>query len=220
MTLLRSVVKVNFMKKLCLYIFLVLTISCSGEKSKKSAYDVNIGDKIDSILSQTQIELYYWKPETEAETVKEKETFGKDKKYSLVTIPGETNIFSNKFDYVQLVYNNDNLLIEHVGVITQMNINTCLKERAKQMNIYIDKFDLKDSNIFKKEIKTLDKDTNIIARRLKIGIPNKMSIFFTCYDVTNYKGSKRIKSDYRFEKFSRSYANWVRKFGTLFEISN
>ena len=80
MTLLRSVVKVNFMKKLCLYIFLVLTISCSGEKSKKSAYDVNIGDKIDSILSQTQIELYYWKPNSS--DTSDKEIYGKNKKYS------------------------------------------------------------------------------------------------------------------------------------------
>ena len=54
--------------------------------------------------------------------------YGKDKMYSLVEIPGKTNIFLNQFEGVQLVYNNENLKIAHVGAYIDMNINKCLKE--------------------------------------------------------------------------------------------
>jgi|TARA_Y100000294_G_C8374390_1_gene264062 hypothetical protein len=195
------------MKKLSLCIFLLFLVSCSEEKLKKSAYDIKIEERIDNILNQKQIKLYYWSPR-------------KDKKYSMLRIPGKTNIFLNEFDYVHIVYNKENLKIGHVGVITDMNLNKCLKERTKQMNIYIDKFDLKDANIFKNEIKTLNQETNIIARRTKIEFPKKnMWIYFTCYDATNYKGSERVNSDYRFEKYSNSYANWVRNIKKLKNIN-
>jgi hypothetical protein len=184
-------------------------VSCSEEKSKKSVYDIKIGERIDNILTQKQIKLYYWNPETSGDG-SDKEIYGKDKKYSLVNIPSKVNIFLDKFEGVQLVYNNENLKITHVGAYKDMNINKCLKERTKQMNIYIDKFDLKDSNIFKNEIKSINLENNVIARRTKIEFPKKkMKIYFTCYDTANYKGSKRPNSDYRFEKYSDSYAYWV-----------
>jgi hypothetical protein len=199
----------DLMKKLSLCIFLLFLISCSEEKSKKSVYDIKIGERIDNILTQKQIKLYYWNPKNSGDGSDE-EIYGKDKMYSLVEIPGKTNIFLNQFEGVQLVYNNENLKIAHVGAYIDMNINKCLKERSKQMDIYIDKFDLKDANISKNEIKSINPETNIIARRTKIEFPRKkMRIYFTCYDATNYKGINIVNSDYRFEKYADSYVNWV-----------
>ena len=84
-----------------------------------------------------------------------------------------------------------------------MNISKCLKERTKQINFYIDKSDLKDANILRKEKKTINLESNIIARRTIIELPKKeISIYFTCYDATNYKGREIVKSDYSFEKYS------------------
>ncbi len=216
----RKVGILDLMKKLSLCIFLLFLASCSEEKLKKSAYDIKIGDRIDDILSQKQMKLYYWNPEISGAADSDKDITGKDKKYTTLKIPGETKIFLNEFEGIYLVYNNENLKIENIRATKNMNIGKCIKERTKQMNIYIDKFDLKDANIFKNEIKTLNQETNIIARRTKIEFPKKnMWIYFTCYDATNYKGSERVNSDYRFEKYSNSYANWVRNIKKLKNIN-
>ena len=210
----------DLMKKLSLCIFLLFLISCSEEKLKKSVYDIKIGDRIDNILSQKQIKLYYWNPEILGTADSDKKITGKDKKYTKLIIPDDTNIFINEFEGIHLVYNNENLKIENIRAFKDMNISKCLKERTKQMNIYIDKYDLKDADIFKKEKKTISQETNIIARRTNIELPKKkISIYFTCYDVSNYKGSKAVKSDYSFEKYSYSYANWVRSLKKLKDIN-
>lgn len=217
MTSFLSWVKVILMKKLSLCIFLLFLVSCSEEKLNKSAYDIKIGDRIDNILSQKQIKLYYWNPEISSGAAEsDKEITGKDKKYTTLKIPGETNIFLNEFDGIYLVYDNENLKIENIRVWKDMNISKCLKEKTKQINFYIDKSDLKDANILRKEKKTINLESNIIARRTIIELPKKeISIYFTCYDATNYKGREIVKSDYSFEKYSYSYANWVRSIKKL-----
>ena len=210
----------NLIKKLSLCIFLLFLASCSEEKLKKSVYDIKIGDRVDDILSQKQMKLYYWNPEIYGTANSDKEITGKDKKYSKLKIPGKTNIFLGDFEAITLVYNQENLKIENISAYKFMNVSKCLKERTKQMNIYIDKSDLKEANIFKKETKTISQETNIIARRTVIELPKKeISVYFTCYDVSNYTGSKAVKSDYSFERYSYSYANWVRSIKKLKDIN-
>jgi hypothetical protein len=41
-------------------------------------------------------------------------------------------------------------------------------------------------------------------------LKKEISFYFTYYDVSNYKESKVVKSDYSFERYSYSYANWIR----------
>ncbi len=210
----------DLMKKLSLFIFLLFLVSCSEERLKKSVYDIKIGDRVDDILSQKQIKLYYWNPEISGTAKSDKEITGKDKKYTTLRIPGETNIFLNEFQGIHLVYNNENLKIENIRAYKDMNISKCLEVKTKQINIYIEKSNLKDVNISKKENKTINEETNIIARRTIIEFPKKeISVYFTCYDATNYKGTKAVNSDYSFEKYSYSYANWVRSIKKLKNIN-
>ena len=143
----------DLMKKLSLFIFLLFLVSCSEEKLKKSVYDIKIGDRIDEILSQKQIKLYYWNPEISGTANSDKEITGKDKKYSKLKIPDKTNIFLGDFEAITLVYNQENLKIENISASKFMNVSKCLKERTKQMNIYIDKSDLKEQIYLKKRQK-------------------------------------------------------------------
>ena len=133
---LRSGVKLGLMKKLFLYAFLVLIVSCAEEKSNKSVYDIKIGEGIDNILSQKQIKLYYRSGETFG-SKSDIEIYGKDKKYSLVQVPDKANIFLHKFDGVQLVYNNENLKIEYIGGYKDMNFGKCLKEYLLKEEMFI-----------------------------------------------------------------------------------
>ena len=96
----------ELMKKLSLCIFLLFLISCSEEKLKKSVYDIKIGDRIDNILSQKQIKLYYWNPEISGAAESDKKITGKDKKYTTLNIPGDTNIFINEFELSTSEINN------------------------------------------------------------------------------------------------------------------
>ena len=61
------------------------------------------------------------------------------------------NIQSNTSEIIKLdkkfIKDIENLKIEYIGGIKDMNVGKCLKERTKQMNLYIDQFDTKDSNI-------------------------------------------------------------------------
>ncbi|MDP7195330.1 MAG: hypothetical protein QF864_03955 [SAR202 cluster bacterium] len=185
-------------------------VGFAGEKSNKSVYDIKIGEKIDNILSQKQIKLYYRSGET-SESKSDIEIYGKDKKYSIVVVPNKANIFLHKFDNVQLIYNNENLKIEYIGGIKHMNVGKCLKERTKQMNLYIDQFDTKDSNIINKESKQLNLEDGTIVKRTKIAFPQKkMKILFSCYDYSNFKGSSKLNSAYRFEKWSYFFNDWLR----------
>ena len=86
-----------------------------------------------------QIKLYYWNPEISGAAESDKKITGKDKKYTTLNIPGDTNIFINEFEGIHLVYNNENLKIENIRAFKDMNISKCLKERTKQIHKHINK---------------------------------------------------------------------------------
>ena len=135
MTSLRSGVKLTLMKKLSLYVFLLLMFCNVGFAEKISFIDIKIGDKITDHFSSDQINKYYFFDKEK--TPKGEILYGRDKKYSYLEIGIEDKIFKEKYNYVHLYYeNNTKKIVALGGGDYHSSLNDCLKSRKNLVSKY------------------------------------------------------------------------------------
>jgi len=135
MNSLKCGVKVGFMKKLSLYIFLVLMWCNFGAAEKISFTDIKIGDKISKYFNSKQISEYYVSnsdPSPSGEKL-----FGKDLKYSFIALFPENKIFAEDYGFYQIYYeNNSKKIVSISGTDISPDIDSCLKKRSEKVSEY------------------------------------------------------------------------------------
>ena len=140
MTSLRSRVKIGLMKKLSLYIFLVLMWCNVGFAEKINFFDIKIGDKISKHFNSQQISKYY-KFDT-AKPPSGEVLYGKNKKYSLLQLNIEDGIFKKDYQFFQIFYENGTDKIVAIAGVDLMSVkdkDLCFERRKIDVAKYIKK---------------------------------------------------------------------------------
>ena len=138
MTSLRSGVKLTLMKKLYLYLFLILMFCNVGFAEKISFIDIKIGDKISKHFNSQQISKYYFfdKEKTPGGEI----LYGKDKKYSFIQFAKEEEVLKGDYGFYQIYYENGTEKIVSIAGIDKMtNKDSCIQKRKVDVDLYIKK---------------------------------------------------------------------------------
>ena len=123
------------MKKLSLYIFLVLMWCNVGFAEKISLIDIKIGDKISKYFNSQQISKYYI--EDAAKSPSGERVFGKDLKYSFIALGDKEGIFNKDYDFFQIYYENDTKKIVSIsGTDKSADLDACSKKRNDKVSKY------------------------------------------------------------------------------------
>ncbi len=132
MTLLRSVVKLTLMKKLSLYVFLVLMWCNVGFAEKKSLIDIKIGDKITEYFSTNQIIEYYVDDDVREEDIR---VYGKNYKYSFIAFVNDGTL--EDYDYIQVYYETKtDKIVSKGGIYEVSDESDCISKRDKLVSEY------------------------------------------------------------------------------------
>ena len=132
MTSLKSGVKLGLMKKLSLYIFLVLTWCNVGFAEKKSLIDIKIGDKITEHFSTYFIIENYRDDDVTEDDIR---VYGKNYKYSHMAFVNE-GTFKN-YDYIQIYYETKtDKIVSTGGIFKPSDESSCISKRNKLASEY------------------------------------------------------------------------------------
>ena len=177
MTSLRSGVKMGLMKKLSLYIFLVLMWCNVGIAETISLMDIKIGDKISKHFNSQQISKYYVS-DTEKSPTGER-LFGKDLKYSFIAMISKDGIFSEDYNFFQIYYENDSKKVVSIsGTDFSSDKDTCLKKRNNKVSEYKSKNRI--TTLFNKNETTNAYPDGTTTYDVAFHGPNKI-FAFSCY---------------------------------------
>ena len=122
------------MKKLSLYVFLVLMCCNVVVAEKISLIDIKIGDKISKYFNSQQISKYYVNADPSPSGEK---LFGKDLKYSFIAMTSEDKIFVGDYAFYQIYYeNNSKKIVSISGTDISPDIDSCLKKRSEKVSEY------------------------------------------------------------------------------------
>ena len=124
----------GLMKKLSLYIFLVLMICNVGFAEIISFSNIKNGDKISEYFTSKKISEYY--QDDMERTAKGEQVWGKDLKYSVIAFIAE-GVVKEDYDVIQIYYENktDKIVSLH-GVIESFSKSDCINMREKNVSIY------------------------------------------------------------------------------------
>ena len=183
------------MKKLSLYIFLVL-MWCNISFSQISLSDIKIGSKLSDYFTFNEISKYY--RDDMENNAKGEKIWGKDLKYSAIAFYG--NEIGDDHDFIQIYYENKNDKIVAISAVTiDLELNQCIQLRDNKVSKHLAKKLLlnftkdKDSHTFPDGMK----DDFVIFRGIK------SNVGFRCYIYADGDIS------YRFSNIEHNYNDWL-----------
>ena len=188
------------MKKIFLYVFLVLMWCNAGFAEKINFFDIKIGDKISKHFNSQQISKYYF-IDTE-KTPSGEVLYGKNKKYAFLQLKKEDGIFKKDYQFFQIFYENGTDKIVAIAGVDLMSVkdkDLCFERRKIDVAKYIKKNRI--TSLFKKH-----QDTHIFPDGM---IDDYVQFFgeekffsFSCYLYPS-------KIEYRVEAYENNYNEWV-----------
>ena len=120
------------MKKISLYIFLVLMWCNVGFAEKKSLIDIKIGDKITEHFSTNQIIENYVDDDVTEEDIR---VYGKNYKYSYIAFVNDGTF--EDYDYIQVYYETKtDKIVSTGGIYIISDESDCLDKRNKLVSEY------------------------------------------------------------------------------------
>ena len=200
MTSLRSGVKLGLMKKLSLYIFLILMVCNVGFAELIIFSDIKIGEKVSKYFNDQEISQYYVSDSKDnaAGVI----IFGKDKKYSYLLFLKEDRIFKGNFEFYQIYYENSTDKIVGIGSVDFVSSkDSCFQKRKTDVETY--KMKNRITSIFSKQ---QDKHTfpdGMIDDFIMFTGKEKY-ISFACYIYDD-------KIEYRADALENNYNNYIYK---------
>ena len=201
MTSLKSRVKFGFMKKLFLYVFLVLMWFNVVVAEKISLIDIKIGDKISKYFNSQQLSKYYVSnadPSPSGEKL-----FGKDLKYSFIAMTSEDKIFEGDYAFYQIYYeNNSKKIVSLSGIDISPDVDSCLKKRSEKVSEYKSKNRI--TSLFNKQE---SEDTFLDGvKTYNVGFYGPRKIFaFSCYVYPD------DNVEYSFTIYENEYNSYIYK---------
>ena len=196
------------MRKLSLYIFLVLMFCNVGVAEKISFLDIKLGDKITDHFTSNQINKHYMDDDENTKNLKGERVYGRDVIYSYIAIIGDNKIFKEDYSNsgIQIYFENETDKIVSFGKVDMANdLSSCIIERNKDVSNYKKKNLI--TSLFNKE-EDLHKFPDGMVDHY-VSFYGKDSFFsFRCYvyvdgDVTKrYQAATNEFNDYIFKKFN------------------
>ena len=183
MTSLRRGVKLNLMKRLFIYILLVLMWCNVGFAELIIFSDIKIGDKISKYFNSQQISKYYIsnaEPSPSGERL-----FGKDLKYSFIAMTSEERIFVENYNFFQIYYENKSKKIVSIsGTDFSSDLDACLNKRNNKVFKYKSKNRI--TTLFNKTENTHTYPDGV--KTYSVGFHGPTKIFsFACYKYPSDK---------------------------------
>ncbi len=188
------------MKKLSLYVFLVLMCCNVVVAEKISLIDIKIGDKISKYFNSQQISKYYVNADPSPSGEK---LFGKDLKYSFIAMTSEDKIFVGDYAFYQIYYeNNSKKIVSVSGIDISSDVDSCLKKRSEKVSEYKSKNRI--TSLFNKQE---SEDTFLDGvKTYNVGFYGPRKIFaFSCYV---YPGDN---VEYSFTIYENEYNSYMYK---------
>ncbi len=186
------------MKKLYLYIFLVLMFCNVGVAELISITDIKIGDKVTEHFTSKKISEYYI--DDAEKTSKGERVWGKDLKYSLIAFLSE-EVIKEDYDVVQIYYENKTDKIVSIQTIDlTSSLTDCTNIRDKYVSIY--KKNNRITSLFSKQQDKHKFPDGMIDDFISFESPNKI-ISFSCYIYQDGN------INYRFQIYENNYNDWV-----------
>ena len=190
------------MKKLSLYVFLVLMWCNVGFAELIIFSDIKIGEKVSKYFNDQEISQYYvsGSKNNPAGVI----IFDKDKKYSYLLFLKEDRIFKGNFEFYQIYYENSTGKIVGIGNVDLMSgedKDSCLKKRKTDVEMYIKKNRI--TSLFSKQ---QDKHTfpdGMIDDFIMFTGKEKY-ISFSCYIYDD-------KIEYRVDALENNYNDYIYK---------
>ena len=201
MTSLRSGVKLGLMKKLSLYVFLVLMWCNVGFAEKKSLIDIKIGDKITKHFSTNQIIENYVDDDVTEEDIR---VYGKNYKYSFIAFVNDGTF--EDYDYIQVYYETKtDKIVSTAGIYEVSDESDCISKRNKLASEYKKKNRI--TSIFTRYEDTHKFPDGLVDKYIVFD-NKKKSFGFKCYIPTEGTPHLRVQisthefDNYVFEKFN------------------
>ena len=192
------------MKKLSLYIFLVLMWCNVGFAEKLSLMDIKIGDKISKHFNSQQISKYY--VSDAGKSPSGERLFGKDLKYSFIAMINKDGIFSEDYNFFQIYYENDSKKVVSIsGTDFSSDKDTCLKKRNNKVSEYKSKNRI--TTLFNKNETTNAYPDGTTTYDVAFHGPNKIFVF-SCYV---YPPDMDKSVEYSLTIYEKKYNDWIQK---------
>ena len=198
----------TLMKKLSLYIFLVLMWCNVGFAEEISFLDIKIGDKITDHFTSNQINKHYMDDEENTTNLKGERVYGREVIYSFIVIIDDREIFKEDYSNsgIQIYYKNETDKIVSFGKVDiATDLRSCIVERNKDVANYKKKNRI--TSLFNK-----DEDTHKFPDGMAdhyVSFSGKEKFFsFRCYVYPDGNITKRYQvetyefNDYVFKKFN------------------
>ena len=189
------------MKKLSLYIFLVLMWCNVGFAEKKSLIDIKIGDKITEHFSTNQIIEYYVDDDVTEEDIR---VYGKNYKYSFIAFVNDGTF--EDYDYIQVYYETKtDKIVSTGGIFEASDESSCISKRNKLASEYKKKNRI--TSIFTRE-EDMHKFPDGMVDKYITFDNKKKSFGFKCYIYPDGTIHLRVQTtthefdNYVFEKFN------------------
>ena len=188
------------MKKLSLYIFLILMFCNVGFAELIIFSDIKIGEKVSKYFNDQEISQYYVSGDKNnpAGVI----IFDKDKKYSYLLFLKEDRIFKGNFEFYQIYYENSTGKIVGTGSVDLMSSkDSCFQKRKTDVETY--KMKNRITSLFSKQ---QDKHTfpdGMIDDFIMFTGKEKY-ISFACYIYDD-------KIEYRVDALENNYNNYIYK---------
>ena len=181
------------MKKLSLYIFLVLMFCNVGfAENKIILKDLKINSNITNYFSQKEIDLYRYDEEGK---------YGKNEIYSLLYIKNPNEKFNENFSLIMIAYNNKSWKIHYTAGLME-NLNNCIKFRDEQINAYKTIF-----KNYKKRIATSEHSDGLKQEIISFRKGN-LRAKFTC-DYYSESSPYAGTVDFRVDFLTDTFNTWV-----------
>ena len=188
------------MKKLSLYVFLVLMWCNVGFAELISITDIKIGDKVTEHFTSKQIFEYY--QDDMERTAKGEQVWGKDLKYSVIAFIAE-GVVKEDYDVIQIYYENKTDKIVSIQTINQNSSKSdCINMREKNVSIYKKK--IRINSLFSKHQDTHKFPDGMLDDFIAFE-NSKELISFNCYIYQD----GRIR--YRFSQTETNYNDYIFK---------
>ena len=166
------------MKKVFIYILLILTWFNNGLAKNYSLIDLKIGDNILKYFNTEQINKFYIKDAEKSPSGER--VFGKDLKYSFLAIKDSEEVFKKEYDFFQIYYeNSSNKIVSISGTDKSKDIESCLKTRDNNVSKYKNKN--KITSLFNKHDSKDEYSNGLKTDNISFMGPTKI-FTFACYE--------------------------------------
>ena len=199
MTSLKSGVKVTLMKKLSLYIFLVLMWCNVGFAELIKFKDIKLGDNMSEYFSDQIISSHDQSPIADKNSKGER-VFGTDLKYNYIGVGKEDEIFDQEFQYIQVYYETaSNKIVSIDGIDEFSTIENCVSKRKIDVAYYKKKNRL--TTLFN-ERKDIQKNKSGEISDFILFLGKKKFLSFTCISYPDGIIENRLEiTDLKFNEY-------------------